>query len=58
VDGYGGRVLDVFELHAGIVDEHRGFIMSFVRPRNTRIAHRVESLMESGAQWPAVPEVP
>jgi len=45
--------VDVFELHAGMVDEYREFTTSFVQPRDARIAEHVEGLMESGAQWPA-----
>ncbi|WP_040633697.1 DEAD/DEAH box helicase [Mobilicoccus pelagius] len=44
--------MDVFAVRREVVDEYRSFTSSFATPRDARIRAHLDTLMETGDQWP------
>ncbi len=45
--------MDVFEVHAGMLNDYRDFTTSYIEPRDDRVRAHVEEQLVAGSQWPA-----
>ncbi len=44
--------MNVFEVHAGIVEDYASYISSFIKIADSEIAHKVKESLDEGKLWP------